>query len=487
MYCHNDTVKQLNTYYYDQNDPAYAVVMSDVPITNHAKHVSGVNDVAFERDIPVPSIEDAWTGVSWKNQRLSNATYDPATKTCSNTACHQVRANVKWGTPYKARDSQNDCDRCHDQGGNCPDYAEALTRQPSIKSNPSTLLAAPGYLYSYSVVASEPGGGAIAYTLPVAPEGMSISSNGVVTWTPGVNQLGAAPVKIVVSSDASGGTLIAIQEFTITAQLPQPKFTSVPITTATSWKAYSYKAVAPVPGGMPAATFALTTPPTGMTINATTGQISWTPTDQQVGTFPITITATSAGYSTTQSYDLQVNPSPLVITSTPVTTGATQVAYSYTVTASMPGATTYSYSLLTRPTGMTINASTGVISWTPSSTQAGNFTVTVQANSGGTSGYYARQSFIITVTASAITITSTPVTTAKVGVAYSYPVIATMPGGGPFTYSLTVRPTTAMTISTAGIVSWTPTATYVGTRAVTVRVAKGSSSATQSYNIVVSP
>jgi hypothetical protein len=55
-----------------------------------------------------------------------------------------------------------------------------------------------------------------------------------------------------------------------------------------------------------------------------------------------------------------------VITSTPVNKATVNSAYSYAVKAT--GAKTIAYTLLTKPTGMTISSSTGVISWTPTTT-----------------------------------------------------------------------------------------------------------------------
>lgn len=483
LYCHNDTVQQKGTYTRTYTPAATYADMSDVPIGNFAKHVNGVNDVAFEKQVAVPTIDYVY-GSTWSGQKLSNATYDTATKTCSNVACHLLRTNVQWGTPYKGG-VVNDCERCHtDYGGTCPDSAAAMSHLPSITSTAPTL-AAPGYTYSYPVSASEPGGGALTYTLATAPAGMTISSSGVISWTPGAEQLGDAPVRVVVASVASSGTLAVDQEFTVTVQPPGVTIVSTPVTAATAWKSYSYKVVATAPSGMPTATYALTAFPSGMTISSTTGTISWTPTDLQIGSYGVTVTATSGGYQATQTFSIQMSPSPVTITSTPVTTASTETLYNYQVVATTEGTGTFSYSLLTKPTGMTINSATGLISWTPSSTTVGSYAVTVQAAAGG---YYSRQSFTVVCTASPITITSTPVTTAKVGVPYSYQVTATISNGLPLTYSLTVRPTTAMVIgSSTGLITWTPTSTYVGTRAVTVRAYRGSSSTTQSFSIVVSP
>ena len=81
------------------------------------------------------------------------------------------------------------------------------------------------------------------------------------------------------------------------------------------------------------------------------------------------------------------------ITSIADTTAVVAAAYSYDVNASGTPAPTFS--LTTSPTGMTINATTGVISWTPGA--GGSFNVTVGANNGVMPN--ATQSFVITVAA----------------------------------------------------------------------------------------
>jgi hypothetical protein len=84
-------------------------------------------------------------------------------------------------------------------------------------------------------------------------------------------------------------------------------------------------------------------------------------------------------------------------------TGATiGVAYSYDVNAVDPEGDTLTYALTQSPTGMTINATTGVISWTPAGNQAGANPVTVQVTDNGTTNgapdsKSATQSFTVTV------------------------------------------------------------------------------------------
>ena len=378
MYCHNDTVRQPNTNTWDFTDPAVPVIMSNVPISNFSNHVNGRNDVAFERQIPVPAIGD------WSGRRLVNATYAPATKTCSNVACHTLRTDVVWGTPYKGGIEEGyACARCHNFGTTCQDAATALSRQPSITSTPGSTVASPGYLYSYSVSASEPGGAALTYSLPTKPNGMTISSTGLVNWYP--TTLGSFPVTV----QANNGSLIALQDFIITVVEPRPVITSTPNTTATEGKAYSYRVTSTVPSGVPAATYAVTTSPTGMTINSTTGYISWTPTGSQVGSAPVTATASVGSYSTSQTFTITTGASPITITSTPVLTATAGVQYRYTVTAVMDGITTgFTYSLVTKPSTpvMSIGSATGLITWTPGTAQKGNsYPVVVKATKSGNS------------------------------------------------------------------------------------------------------
>ncbi|MBN2458435.1 hypothetical protein JXB31_04875, partial [Candidatus Woesearchaeota archaeon] len=80
-------------------------------------------------------------------------------------------------------------------------------------------------------------------------------------------------------------------------------------------------------------------------------------------------------------------------TSTAKTTARTGSAYTYTVTASDADADALTYSLLTFPVNMSITAG-GVISWTPSESQAGSHNVVVQVSDGSAT---ATQEFTISV------------------------------------------------------------------------------------------
>ena len=81
-----------------------------------------------------------------------------------------------------------------------------------------------------------------------------------------------------------------------------------------------------------------------------------------------------------------------IITSTPVTTVSVGVTYTYNVDAADSDEDTLTYTLTTPPIAMTINSSTGVISWTP--TEEGEYPVVVTVSDGKSTD---TQSFTITV------------------------------------------------------------------------------------------
>lgn len=174
------------------------------------------------------------------------------------------------------------------------------------------------------------------------------------------------------------------------------------------------------------------------------------------------------------------------ITSTPVTGATVGVAYAYRVTATDANGDTLRYSLTTRPSGMTIGATTGQIAWTPTSTQVGNRNVTARVVD--PAGLVATQSFTINVVGTNVApqITSSPATNATVGAAYAYRVIATDANGDTLSYSLTQAPAGMTINATNGQIAWTPTSAQTGSQAVTARVADpGGLAATQSFTVAV--
>ena len=89
------------------------------------------------------------------------------------------------------------------------------------------------------------------------------------------------------------------------------------------------------------------------------------------------VAAGAAVATVTRSQRLDVPETAPVFSSNPVTSGSLDGPYSYDVNSTAnPEAT---YSLVTAPTGMTIDPATGLISWQPVEGQVGLHAVTVRA------------------------------------------------------------------------------------------------------------
>lgn len=187
-----------------------------------------------------------------------------------------------------------------------------------------------------------------------------------------------ADARILVAGgyDASGNASASIFQTQI-LNLPDaaPEFTSTAVTTAALDVAYTYDVNAT---GQPAATFSLVAAPAGMTIDATSGVISWVPVFGQQGNQAVIVRASNRAGQADQAFAIAVMGDVLpIITSAAVTSASLDRAYSYDVNAT--GSPVPTYSLVAAPAGMSIDGTTGLISWQPAPGQQGTHVVTVRA------------------------------------------------------------------------------------------------------------
>ncbi len=217
--------------------------------------------------------------------------------------------------------------------------------------------------------------------------------------------------------------------------------------------------------------------PPGLTLNASTGLLSGTPTT--AGTYSFTVKVTdSSGLSDTAPATVTIIPGPSM-NFAPPPGGWTHTVYGYTLTET--GGTspfTWSVSSGSLPAGISLSPA-GVLSGTPTATGTSSFTVKVtDAN-----GQSATQATSITVAAGVSTTFAAP-PAAVVNTAYSYTLTATG-GTTPYTWSVNSGTLPAgLTLSAAGVLSGTPTATGSYTFSVNV-IDANNGIATTSITLVV--
>ena len=109
------------------------------------------------------------------------------------------------------------------------------------------------------------------------------------------------------------------------------------------------------------------------------GVLTGTPPVGAAASTPFTITATNAVSSANQALTLAVTApvAPTITSAAPVATGSVGAAYNFTFGATGTGPITWSVATGSVPTGLNLNATTGLLSGTP--TAAGVFTFAVRA------------------------------------------------------------------------------------------------------------
>lgn len=230
-------------------------------------------------------------------------------------------------------------------------------------------------------------------------------------------------------------------------------------------------------------TYSLSNEPSGMTINSSTGLISWTPVEGQTASGTVTVTAADDGAdgvtADTATFSISVaavNDVPQ-ITSSPSTSAVEGVQYTYQVTVNDPddSGLDLTYSLSNQPAGMAVSTS-GLVTWTPGNgvSTSGNVTLTVEDDDGASDS----ENFTISVNGvnSPPTITSTAPTTASEDTLYQYQLVVSdaddANNGVDLSYALSGEPD-GMEVSNTGLITWMPPADVFAANDITVRVADG--------------
>jgi hypothetical protein len=241
---------------------------------------------------------------------------------------------------------------------------------------------AAGRLLVVDVDTSEPVNQAgLTFSLTDAPVGMAIrASDGRIEWTPTESQIGSDSVTVRVE-DLAG--LANTLTFVIQVVDPSasPLIEPIPDQTVLVGDAYQYLVVASDPDPADTVDFSLDTAPAGLAVDTVSGMVSWSPAGADAGVHPVTVRAADdSGQSDVETFELTVvaaNQAP-ALAAIPDRGAAPGVTMSVHAQAFDPDpGDLLTYSLASRPSGMTIDPTTGLLQWTPTSLQLGPHAVTV--------------------------------------------------------------------------------------------------------------
>ena len=440
---------------------------------------TGIVGVPFTYNLPTGAFTDPNAG-----QSLSYAATGLPTGLSLNAGTGTIT-----GTP-SATGTNSVVFRATDTGGLSASGTVGITinaNQTPVSTTLVATTAVAGFPFSYTLPTgafTDPNiGQVLNYVAISLPAGLSLNpATGAITGTPSAT--GTSSVTLT-ATDTGGLSASSVLGIVVTPNLAPTFSGSLVSATAIAGSPFSY--VLPTgsfvdPNTGQILTYTIAGLPTGLTINPTTGGI--TGTASATGTNSLTLTATDAGgLSTTGLLGLSVVPNvaPVFSGSIASATGTVGSSFNYTIpTTAFTDANTgqiLSYSATGLPAGLTLNATTGTITGTPSVSGTNSVTLTAR----DTGGLSTTGSFSVVISPNQAPTLSTTLTSATgvVGSAFSFALPTgafTDPNGQTLTYTATGLPaglslnagTGAITgtPSTSGVSSVTITATDTGSASV---------------------
>jgi choice-of-anchor A domain-containing protein/RHS repeat-associated protein len=452
--------------------PAQATVLNSLFYTAAANDPDGDEVVFLLKEFPAGAVLDGVTGeLSWapRREQAGLQIFD-ITALDTNGATSNQRFAVEVVDP---------------QANNHP---------PQITSRPSGLVVA-GKVFDYQVIAVDPDGDSLSYSLRSPTGNMAITSAGHFSWLPDINSVGRIYTVEIVVKDSLGAE--AIQTLALPVNEPSntpPQITSTPGTSVLVAQQYRYQLVATDSDGDPIRFELGTQKPNGMTIDSA-GLVQWTPATQQVGQiFEVEVRAVdSRGAISTQSFSIAVNiaaePNELpFFVSVPTSPALVGETYVYQAQAEDLDKDSLTYELASSAlVGLQLSGE-GLLAWTPTIEQVGEYNIAIKVSDGKGA---VTQSYMLEVREPGDlsngypVISSTPEAEAIVGKLYSYQLIATDPDGDTLNFEMLSELGDGMSFSNAGLLQWAPTIEDVGIRNFLVKVSDGQLARTQSWSVKV--
>jgi len=309
------------------------------------------------------------------------------------------------------------------------------------------------------------------------PTGLTLNSEtGVISGTPTQS---VSNRQVTIKAQNSLGSKTTTVKFTVLGAISS---FSYPQSTYSIAKGVSFSASPNGSGDSVVFSIQSGSLPTGLTLNANSGVISGTPS-QSVANRQVTIKAENELGSQTATLTFNVLV-PISTFSYPKSTYSIAKGVSFSVTPSVSGeSVTYSVSSGSLPTGLTLNASSGVISGTPTQSVSNSQVTIVAENAMGSKSF--SLTFNVLASISSFSYPQSEYTLTK----NTFFSVAPSVSGDSITYSITSGslPVGLTLSSETGVISGTPTQ-FVSGREVTIKAQNniGSKTTTLTFSVFAS-
>jgi RHS repeat-associated protein len=434
--------------------------------------VTAANDAPVADDQSLTTVEDTPLNVTLTGSDIDGDALSFAIASApANGSVSGVPPSVVY-TPAADFDGTDEFTFVANDGAtDSPPATIAITVSPvndAPVANDSVVVTDEDVPAAFILQASDVDGDTLTYSVLQAPTNGSLSGTAPsLTYTPGPDFNGSDALTFSVSDGAStSGT--ATVSFTINpvndppSAEPQSLSTpeDTPLTVVLSGSDPEGQAV----------NFVIATPPANGALSGAAPNLTYTPATDFNGSDRFSFT-TSDGVGTSAPAQVSIVVTPVndAPVADPITLDAIAgTPIGITLSGQDVDGDTLGFAVTTLPAGGSLDGLPPDLTYTADLGFAGVDQFTYVANDGALDSVPAVVTLNVTDTNTAPVISSSPPTTASVGALYSYQVVATDPDGDPLTYALAAAPT-GMTISTSGLVEWTPVA--AGTFDVTIEVA----------------
>ena len=443
--------------------------VNDAPVISGTPSTSVAEDTGYSF---IPTATDVDSGDT-KTFAIANkpswATFNTATGELNGTPTNND-VGTSSGIVISVSDGAN-------ASASLPAFSITVTNvndAPVISGTPITSVAENASYSFIPTVTDVDSGDSKTFSIANKPNWATFNTaTGELSGTPGDHDVGTSS-NIVITVTDSGSVSASLAPFSIIVinVNDAPVISGTPSTSAAEDAVYSFiPTVTDVDSG-DTKTFAIANKPSWATFNTATGELSGTPTNNDLGTSSGIVISVSDGANASASLPAfsitvtNVNDAP-VISGTPITSVAENASYSFIPTVTdVDSGDTKTFSITNKPSWATFNTATGELSGTPENDDVGlSLAIVIEVTDSG-NAKASLPAFSITVTNinDAPVISGTPSTSVEESSSYSFtPTVTDIDSGDTQRFSITNKPSWAGFNTSTGQLSGTPDNNDVGT------------------------